>query len=318
MKKKICKIILYVLVCIIAINGKALAIEDSNIELYSENNKEIKTENKSAGNNSEISDGFYQIISENNKVLDVLGAYKNDNALVGLWDNQNNANQRYKIQAQSDGNYKIIAVHSGLVLEASGSNIKQNNSSNSNSQKWSFEEVGDKYYIKSVSTGLYLTENGDTNLILFKLDDIKNQKFNLNKQASLSGTKTIEEGYYVIKTCLDKNKVLDINEVSKENEANIQLWSKNQGSNQIFELIYDNKTGTYKIKSAFSGKVFDLPWAGKNNGTNVQLYDDGDNDWQKWVIEKTNNNYYTISSICNGLYLDVTGNKTSEGTNINN
>ncbi len=316
MKKKICKIILYVLVCIIAINGKALAIEDSNIELYSENNKEIKTENKSAGNNSEISDGFYQIISENNKVLDVLGAYKNDNALVGLWDNQNNANQRYKIQAQSDGNYKIIAVHSGLVLEASGSNIKQNNSSNSNSQKWSFEEVGDKYYIKSVSTGLYLTENGDTNLILFKLDDIKNQKFNLNKQASLSGTKTIEEGYYVIKTCLDTNKVLDINEVSKENEANIQLWSKNQGSNQIFELIYDNKTGTYKIKSAFSGKVFDLPWAGKNNGTNVQLYDDGDNDWQKWVIEKTNNNYYTISSICNGLYLDVTGNKTSEGTNI--
>lgn len=129
-------------------------------------------------------------------------------------------------------------------------------------------------------------------------------------------SKTIDEGFYIIKSALDTNKVLDIDNVSKDNEANIQLWMNNKGTNQIFELIYDKNTKTYKIKSALSGKIFDLYRAGKQNGTNVELYNDSNSQWQKWEISKTTDGYYTIKSLYSGLYLDVTANKTTNGTNI--
>lgn len=124
------------------------------------------------------------------------------------------------------------------------------------------------------------------------------------------------EGYYMIKSALDPNKVLDINGIEKANEDNIQLWSKNQGSNQIFEFIYNQTTKTYEIKSVLSGKVMDLYKAGKTNGTNVQLFSRENSNWQKWVIDKTTDGYYRIKSYHNGLYLDVTGNQTANGTNI--
>ena len=83
---------------------------------------------------------------------------------------------------------------------------------------------------------------------------------------------TLEDGYYIIKSALDPNKVLDLYAASKKPETNIQLYSKSGGTNQIFEIKYNQQTGTYKIKSALSGKALDLQGAGTKNGTNVQTY----------------------------------------------
>ena len=128
--------------------------------------------------------------------------------------------------------------------------------------------------------------------------------------------KVIEEGYYIFQSALDKSKVLDLNGISKNCEENIQLWSGNGGANQIFEIVYNKATKSYIIKSAFSGKVLDLAWAGKNNGTNVQVYNYSNVEWQRWKIEKTSDGYYSIKSEYSGLYLDATGNKSDNGTNI--
>lgn len=156
----------------------------------------------------------------------------------------------------------------------------------------------------------------ETNIEDEKTDDIQVLESQESEKTSETPLQTIEEGYYIIKSALNKNKVLDIDKISKENEANIQLWDKNQGTNQIFELIYDNKTNTYKIKSALSGKVFDLYGARKENCTNVELYTDNNVNWQKWEIVKTSDNYYSIKSVHSGLYLDVEGNISANGTNI--
>lgn len=312
MKKRIILIILGCFLCISMINSKVVA---ENIEVNTKEEVSQVNQIEMIGSD-EIEDGFYQIIANNNQVMDVVGGSKEANSLVGLWVAHGGANQRYKIKAQTDGTYQIIAVHSGFALEADGSNIKQNTANHTDSQKWKIESNSNGYVIQSVSTGLYITENGGTGLQLKSLEQTKNQKFKLNQEANFTGEKIIEEGYYVITSLLDTNKALDIDGVSKENEANIQLWTKNQGSNQVFELIYEEKTGTYKIKSVLSGKFFDLPWAGKENGTNVQLYDTRDRDWQKWVIQKTDKDFYTISSVCNGLYLTVKDSKTADGTNI--
>lgn len=302
-------------------NTDAKKSESQNIENKNSKSESIETKSKSIENETvkkvvKIENGFYQIISDNKNFLDVTGEKTSPNILIGLWGSNGNANQRFKIEYQADGNYKITAVHSGLALEANGTSVIQNKTNGSNSQKWTVENINDKYYIKSVSSGLYLTENGATGIVLSKLDKNKKQTFKLNKEANLQGKKALEEGYYLIKSKLNTNMVLDINDVSKNNGANIHLWSKNQGSNQIFELKYDDSKGTYVIKSAFSGKVLNLQGAGKNNCTNVQMYDLQNSDVQNWIIEKSSDGYYTISSVCSGLYLDVTGNKTENGTNI--
>ena len=135
-------------------------------------------------------------------------------------------------------------------------------------------------------------------------------------ESKKSETLPIEEGYYIIKSALNQNKVLDIDKVSKDNGANIQLWDKNKGTNQIFEVILDSNTNTYKIKSALSGKILDIHGGSKKNCANVELYDDNNSNWQKWIISKTADNYYSIKSFHSGLYLDATGNVAKNGTNI--
>ncbi len=136
------------------------------------------------------------------------------------------------------------------------------------------------------------------------------------EQENEEETAKVEEGFYIIESAMDSSKVIDLNGFNKTNKENIQLWSKNYGSNQIFELIYDKKTSSYIIKSAYSGKVFDLEWGSKKEETNVEVYENNNVDWQKWNIQKTDDGYYSIKSLYSGLYLDVRGNQTYNGTNI--
>lgn len=300
MKEKISIIVLSIIIMIFGIN----------LVTYAADKQDTKA-------TQTIENGFYNIVADNNKVLDVLGGGNSANALVGIWQKNDKANQRFKLQYQSDGYFTIEAVHSGLKLQIDGSNIKQNKANSNNTQKWKIEEAGSGYYyIIAASNGLYLTREGDSSLKAYEKNDKQSQKFKLNHLADLTGEKIVEEGYYVIKSALNTNKVLDVNGASKANEANVQIWSKNQGSNQVFELVYDTKTQSYEIKSVLTGKLFDLPWAGKENETNVQVYDKQNGDWQRWIINKTSDGYYSFSSVCNGLYLDVAGNKTANGTNV--
>ena len=66
-----------------------------------------------------IENGTYIIRSalDNNYVLDVNGASKEDGANVQIWQNGNVSNQRFNIVYVSDGYYKIISEHSGKVLD---------------------------------------------------------------------------------------------------------------------------------------------------------------------------------------------------------
>lgn len=140
-------------------------------------------------------------------------------------------------------------------------------------------------------------------------------KYRKITEKKVYGNPIIANGTYTISSSLRKNKVLDIAGASNENEANLQLWNKNNTNAQKFKITYVGE-GYYEIEACCSGKVLDVAGAENKCGANVWQYEKNNTDAQKWFIKSTDNGYYYIVSKCNGLYLDVSGAKTRRGTNI--
>ncbi len=137
-----------------------------------------------------IDNSNYQIVmrQNNNKALDISGGSYDENANLQIWDKVNVSQQIFNIRAIDNTYYKIIAKHSKKVLTVnSNNNVVQATDKNADSQKWSFESVGNGYYrIRSKATGLYLdvvnnkTANG-TNVQVYKGNGAVAQQFKLNK-----------------------------------------------------------------------------------------------------------------------------------------
>lgn len=125
----------------------------------------------------------------------------------------------------------------------------------------------------------------------------------------------IADGVYEIRSALDENRVIDVQDASRKNGANIRLWEKNNTQAQRFEVKRDGK-GAYTIKCMCSGKMMDVMHAGTTNETNIWQFQWNGTDAQKWYIVPLNDGFYAIVSKCNGLYVDVRYACTSLGTNI--
>ena len=129
------------------------------------------------------------------------------------------------------------------------------------------------------------------------------------------GSQTISDGEYHIISVLDTSKALDVYGSSKDNEANIQLYSNLSDGHQTFYVTYLGN-GAYKIINSNSGKCLDVAAAGMTAGTNVQQYDYVGADQQQWIIQSGDDGWFTIVSKKNGLYLDVEGGNSANNTNV--
>ena len=110
-------------------NGKYLDVYDGrvkngeNIQIFTSNGTNAQ-KFKLERYNTEIpkktvDNGTYVVKSaiNNNYVLDVSNANKNDRANVQIWQNANVTQQRFKIEYLNNGYYKIISENSGKVLD---------------------------------------------------------------------------------------------------------------------------------------------------------------------------------------------------------
>ena len=127
--------------------------------------------------------------------------------------------------------------------------------------------------------------------------------------------KTVDDGIYTISSKLAPNMCLDINQCSKDDKANLQLWQKNGTDAQKFKVQY-NSDGYYTIKAMCSGKFIDVANSGKKNGTNIWQYGGNGTDAQKWFIVPDGEGYYCLLPKCNNLCMDVYGAKAVDGANI--
>jgi hypothetical protein len=113
----------------------------------------------------------------------------------------------------------------------------------------------------------------------------------------------------------NSGKVLDIYAKGTANGTNVQIYTDNNGVNQIWNVTA-NGDGTYKFLNPNSGKVLDVASSGTADGTNVQIYTDNSGTNQKWWIVKNSDGTYKITSALSGKALDVANAGTANGTNV--
>ena len=132
----------------------------------------------------------------------------------------------------------------------------------------------------------------------------------------------LASGVYTLTSALGKN--VDASNAGTANGTNIQAWGNNYTPAQRYRLstVGQDKNGEwiYVIKSITSNKVLDCANGGKNNGTNVWLWESNGTGAQKWYFRpyKASNGktYYRIINIASGKALDVSGGSRANGANI--
>ena len=147
-----------------------------------------------------IADGTYVIKSALNEelVLDIGGAVKENGGNVQLWYNTDVPQQKYKVKYLGNGYYSMTVEHSGRMVDVSGgvgndgTNVQQYDSNGTDSQKWIIQDAGDGYYyIISKLENLYLTvANGKAsagaNIQVNNAQKSKAQKFKFEKANNIN------------------------------------------------------------------------------------------------------------------------------------
>lgn len=228
-----------------------------------------------------ISDGDYKIVSslDSSKYIDVAGASKNCCANVQLWQSKGNASQIWRIKYLGDGYYSIQDKNSGRYLDVA------NGSTTSGTNVWIYDGNS------SDSQKWIISENGDDGYTI------------ISKRGGLA---------------------LDVNGAKKTNGTNIQVYVKNGTNAQKWNFVASGKSigktvsnGYYQIGTLLDTfKLVDVSGAGKNNSTNVQLWQKTSKAAQTWKVTYVGDGYYSIMDVNSGKYLDVAGGRKKTGTNV--
>ena len=278
---------------------------------------------------NEIQSGIYEIYTcvSDTKVIDVEGANTSNSANVYIYERNNGNNQKFRFEPNDDDTYTIYATHSNKVLDVqaagmnSGTNVWQYKKNGSNAQKWYIKPCSDgTYNIVSKLNGLYLdiyagSSNNKANIQVYAGNGTNAQKFRITPLYNINGEKTLDDGVYKIFSKVADNRVLEVPNLSLNNETVIKTATDNNKANQKFKIKYNND-GTYTITILHSKKVLDVRAAQGTNTTPVQQYESNGSNAQKWIILKNEDNTYSVVSKCNGLLLDICAGNTAVGSNL--
>lgn len=128
-------------------------------------------------------------------------------------------------------------------------------------------------------------------------------------------TQTIKDGTYTISSAMNQNLVLDVENNSRSQGANVLIWQKNNQNNQKFNVTYLSD-GYYKMEVVTSGKYLSGTSTNAKNEDNVIQSTYEEKDIQRWIIKDAGNGYYYIISKASSLYLDVYGANATNGANV--
>lgn len=118
------------------------------------------------------------------------------------------------------------------------------------------------------------------------------------------------EGYYIISSKLDDNKVIDVTYASLKDCSNVALYDRNDSIAQIWKIKNLNN-GFYSITSSMNPNVYLT-----SNGINAEVNRYNGSDSQLWELVDDGDGFIYIISKLNDLYLDVVGGSTVNLTNI--
>jgi aryl-phospho-beta-D-glucosidase BglC (GH1 family) len=111
-------------------------------------------------------------------------------------------------------------------------------------------------------------------------------------------------------------KALDVTGGNTANGTNVEQWSYNGGSNQLWSVT-NLGNNQYSIIGVQSGKALDVAGAGTGSGTNVLIWTYSGNANQKWTITATSGGYYRLTPThATNMCLDVNGVSSADGANV--
>ena len=268
-----------------------------------------------------LSDDRYYIESAvgNNQYLTVAGHSGKDNVNIQTY-NSTLINDVFTVSHVGSGYYKFKNYITGKCVDiqgstfTSGTNVHQYIDNGNDEQKWGLVKAGNGYYyIRSkTSAGLSLDVKGGanangTNIQVYNNNTSNAQKWKFITDGRKIG-KTIEPGYYYIKSGVGNNQYLNVN------GTNVEI-NNAKSIDQIFYVKYINN-GRYSIRHYNTNKMLDVPGfevAYMGNNVGIAVPDSGRD--QEWIIEKSGSAYEIVNRI-NGCRLDVYNALTKNGTNV--
>ena len=276
----------------------------------------------------EISDGWYMLESGNSssRVLDIHDWGEGNGANLETYQKNNTTNQRFYLKYYSGGYYTIKVMHSGRFLH-----VKDNNSLTVNVHQWEGEghtnahwivepAGGGYYYLRNRSTGGYLDNNGGStslgnNVGTYPYNRSWAQKWRfIPTSPTADASRQISDGWYMVESANNGSRVLDIHDNGQNNGANLEIYNKNNTSNQRFYLQYYSG-GYYTIRAEHSGKYIHV----QNDASmtsNVHQWEGNSHANAHWIMEPAGNGYYYLRNQSTNAYLDNNGGSSNPGNNV--
>ena len=335
--------------CLDLANGKVE--NSSNIQLYLSNgtkaqrwtfckfvSKQEKLDALAASNKSVLADGTYEIQSalNSNYVLDVESGSLNNGANIQLYMSNSTEAQGWKVSHDEKGYVTFTNVKSGKVLDVNGGvagnskNIQQYSSQFIADQKWIVIKDGNSYQIVSAldsnycidlssakvanSSNIQLYESNGTNAQRWKFTAFKTNREKLDDLASLNAS-FMEDGIYYIKN-RNVNYALDVTSASKNDGANVQLYSFNETKAQRWIVSHDTK-GYVLLQNEGSGKFLTVSSNTASNSVNIYQYSNLNSYSQRWIIMFDDTGSIKIVSALDSKYvIDIYSAKIQNESNI--
>ncbi|MBQ7547744.1 MAG: RICIN domain-containing protein [Clostridia bacterium] len=224
--------------------------------------------------------------------------------------------------------YSIQSLHSGKWVDihypklgTKDLTIQMYSENTRPEEKWIFEDAGNGNVVIRNLFDVYLDTSGDkadngTALVTDTYTGTTSQQWKLVKTSPFERL-DIPDGIYTIHSAADPTKVMDIQDNSTANRANIQLGDdcNNNVQRFIFTKHTDETTNSdyYLIRSAYSDHWLDTKFAAA--GSTIQLFNENTRKDERWILEDAGNGNVLIRSPYE-TYIDTEGGSTESGTNI--
>ena len=209
--------------------------------------------------------------------------------------------------------FSLIGSNNESIWGSKTSNDTINNGNNVNS----VSGLDGTYYIKNVSSGLYLdVANGSSadgaNIQQWGLGRNDSQKFKIVSDGN--GEYHILTGSSKFKSCID------VENGNAANGTNIEQWNYWGGDMQKFKIIQkSNGQYAFLTKASNYKSCMDLYEMNSNHGANINQWEYWGGNGQLWTLERVQDELegtYYIQNVSSGLYLDVVNGSSADGTNI--
>ena len=267
-----------------------------------------------SGPSKKNADGSYSIINAiTGMLLDVNGGAFKSGTNVWVYTSNGSMAQKWTFaitDALANGVYSLI-LNTGRVMDVPGGSTAagvqpQTYTSNSTfAQKWKVTKSGSGYTIQSLTSGKYLTNDGNGNLKLQAKNSATSQIWNVgfNWSGMLLISASNAKAYIYSKTTNIEAPFL----IGTTNTANLKEFR--------FRNVQILENGNYIVQN-LNGNVLDVVNGFFNSGTNVQSYASNGSGAQKWRIEHRGGDVYTLVNLRSEKALDLHNGTTRNGQNV--